>query len=111
MARDPILAGALNLLEAAPGLAKIRAEGAPVTSSNSGPSLIDDAVLEALRQGDDLDEQAQRALIWALDLLAAGLPDQHAYPLDPEVQRIAGKLRERFSRAYKHSAYAGLRAT
>jgi hypothetical protein len=67
--------------------------------------------LEALRNDEDLDEEAQRALIWALDLLAAALPDHHTHPLDPEVQRIAGKLRERFSRAYKHSAYAGLRAT
>lgn len=108
---DPILAGALEFLDTAPGLAKTRLEGEPVNSLTDGPSVIDPAVLEALRNGEDLDIEAQRSLIWALDLLVVGLPDQHTHQVDPQVQRMAGKLRERFSRTHKHSAYAGLRAT
>ena len=108
---DPILTCAAALLEATPGLSKTRIPGQIMASQSQGPGLIDAKTLDALRAGDPLDQDTLRSVIWALDLMAAGRPDQAQNQLDPEVQRVAGKLRERFSRSYKMSAYAGLRAT
>ncbi|MGZ2259834.1 hypothetical protein [Roseobacter sp. A03A-229] len=106
MQSDPILQSALSILDQGNGLAKRRAEGQPLVSTREGSPIIDPAVIEALRSGLEPDQQMQRALIFALDLLAAGEPDNLRNTVNSEIQRVAGKLRQRYARAFKSSAYA-----
>ncbi len=108
---DPVWAKALDILRATPSLSKRRQIGAPVTTKIEGPSLLPPHTWEAAVTTSDPDRETLQAVIWALDLIAAGRPDLQDHPFDPEVQQIAGKLRERFSRRYKTSAYAEARAT
>ncbi|WP_299968638.1 hypothetical protein [uncultured Roseobacter sp.] len=103
---DPILQSALTILEAGASLSKDRVAGAPLTTKRSGPRILDPAVVDLLRAGGTLDRDMQKSLIFALDLLAAGAPDNAGSGIDKEVQRVAGKLRERYARAYKSSAYS-----
>ncbi|WGI22129.1 hypothetical protein [Amylibacter sp. IMCC11727] len=111
MVPDILLKDAYEILTSAGQFTKTIVPGQPVTTSLSTDPLVTPDVLEALRTGQDLSPEQMRTLIWALDLLAAGVPDQQSFQVDPNVQRVAGKLRERFSRAHKVSAYAGLDAT
>lgn len=111
MTPDQIIIDAHDILTAAGQFSKTITAGQPVTTSLSTEPLVAPALLEALCRGKEFSFEEQRDLIWALDLLAAGLPDQQDHMVDPNVQRVAGTLRKRFSRAYKTSAYAGLDAT
>lgn len=106
MSKDPILQDVLKILDHGLGLSKVRNEGHPLMSQREGPAVIDPLVVDALRSGAPLDQEMQRALIFALDLLAAGAPDNVRSVIEPEVQRVAGTLRQRYSRAYKASAYS-----
>lgn len=111
MAQDAIWLEALDLLAATPCLGKIRRPGTPLTTSATGAALVDPATLARLRLDADPARHDLQRVIWALDLLAVGRPDQVTTAVDANAQRVAGKLRERFSRTYKMSAYAEVRAT
>ena len=111
MQPDHLLKDAYQILMSAGQFTKTIVPGQAVTTSLSAEPLVASDLMDALRTGQDLSPDQTRTLIWALDLLAVGLPDQGSFQIDPNVQRVAGKLRERFSRAHKISAYAGLDAT
>lgn len=105
---DPILEGALNILNQGNGLSKGRVLGQTLLSAQSGPPIIDPDILASWYNGVEPNQRMQQALIFALDFLAVGLPDNDQVLIAPEIQRIAGKLRERYSRAYKCSAYLSI---
>ncbi len=107
---DPIIAKARELVAAYPALLKSRSTGQILASSLSGAPVFSKQLLAALLENRDLAREEMQELILGLDLLAAGLPDQETFEFDPELQKVAGKLRERFSRTYKSSAYAMARA-
>jgi hypothetical protein len=111
MTPDTLHKDAYDILISAGQFTKTIVPGHTVTTTLGDAPLVTPGLLDALRSGQDLNLDEKRSLIWALDLLAAGLPDQQNYQIDPNIQRVAGKLRERFSRAYKTSAYAGFDAT
>ncbi|MEM7240632.1 MAG: hypothetical protein AAF429_00465 [Pseudomonadota bacterium] len=111
MQKDHLLRDAYQILMSAGQFTKSIVLGQPVTTSLSAEPLVAPNLMDALREGQDLNSDQTRSLIWAIDLLAVGLPDQEDFQIDPNVQRVAGKLRERFSRAHKMSAYSGLDAT
>ena len=107
---DPIWTRALELLRATPRLSKRRVPGAVLTTGLDGPDLLPAEVLAQASAMAQPDRATLQAVIWALDLIAVGGPDQRHRQIDPDVQQVAGKLRERFSRSYKQSAYAEARA-
>ena len=111
MQPDHLLIDAYQILKSSGKFTKTILLGQPVSTSLSTEPLVAPDLIDALRTGQDLSLEQTRTLIWALELLAVGLPDQENFQIDPNVQRVAGKLRERLSRAHKISAYASLDAT
>ncbi|QJF52881.1 hypothetical protein [Roseobacter ponti] len=97
---------ALSILHRMPGLSKIRAPGATLSTDLNGPLVMEAETLARLKTGSEPAREDLQAVIFALDLLAAGAPDNDLISYDADIQRVAGKLRERYSRRFKTSAYA-----
>lgn len=106
---DPILSAARELLLATPFAGKVRVLGAPL-ETHTGPEMPRLLSLEleaALSSGAELSKDQTKELIHALDVLVVVQADTPEKELDDRIQKISGNLREKFTRRYKASPYAG----